>query len=84
MCSSSFFPNLFFCLGEHVGHSKCKKFQHFLLEEFNRLFRMFSDLEKKETATSEKLLCALEKCDELDSELQKLREELSEYLLLDL
>jgi hypothetical protein len=65
-----------FCLGEHEN---CKKFQFFLLKEFSRLFKMYVEMSKKETATSEKLLRALERCDELDYEVQKLRNELSEY-----
>lgn len=40
---------------------------------------MYVEMSKKETATSEKLLRALERCDELDYEVQKLRNELSEY-----
>jgi len=40
---------------------------------------MNSELVKKETATSEKLLQALEKCDALDFEVQKLNDELNEY-----
>ena len=55
-----------------MSHEKCKKFQHFLLLEFGRLFRMFSDLGKKETSLSEKLV-------ELEFEVQRLRHELSEY-----
>ena len=43
------------------------------------MFRMYNELDKKETATSEKLVSAMEKCDELDSEVQRLRHELSEY-----
>jgi len=43
------------------------------------MFSMFSNMEKKETATSEKLLCALEKCDDLDYEVQRLRNLLSEF-----
>ena len=62
-----------------MSHEKCKKFQHFLLEEFGRLFKMFSDLGKKETSTSENLVRSLEKCDELENEVQRLRHELSEY-----
>ncbi len=44
---------------------------------------MNTELVKKETATSEKLLQALEKCDELEYELEKLRNELNEYHLND-
>jgi hypothetical protein len=60
-------------------HHKCKKFQHFLLEEFGRLFRMYTDLGKKELEANEKLVRALEKCDSLVWENEKLREELAEY-----
>ena len=69
---------LLLCLGE-TSHRKCEKFQLFLLKEFGRLFRLYNDLGKKETATSERLLRALEKCDDLEVEVQKLRDELSEY-----
>ena len=62
-----------------MSHEKCKKFQHFLLLEFGHLFRMFSDLGKKETSMSEKLVRSMEKCDELEFEVQRLRHELSEY-----
>jgi hypothetical protein len=54
-------------------------FQLFLLEEFNRAFNMFCELERKESATNDRLICALEKCDELESEVEKLRNQLSEY-----
>ena len=43
------------------------------------MFRLYNELGKKETTTSEKLVRALEKCDELDLEVQRLRHELSEY-----
>ena len=43
------------------------------------MFRMYDQMSKKETVTSEKLLRALERCDELDHEVQNLRRELSEY-----
>jgi hypothetical protein len=59
-------------------HHYCEKFQKFLLEEFGRLFRLYSELEKKESDTNDKLVCALEKCDSLDYEVQKLRQELAE------
>ena len=62
-----------------MSHQSCKKFELFLLEEFGRMFRMFSDLGKKETATSERLLRALERCVELAIEVQRLRAELSDY-----
>ena len=55
------------------------KFQQFLLDEFARLFRLYADLEKKELETSEKLVRALEKCDSLEYDIQKLHNELSEY-----
>ena len=60
-------------------HQKCIKFQRFLLEEFARLFKMFTNLGKKEIDGNEKLVRALEKCDCLEFELQKVREELAEY-----
>ena len=68
-----------FCLGEDVSHQKCLKFQKFLLEDFARLFKMYSDLVKKETSTSEKLIRALERSVELECEVEKLRDELAEY-----
>jgi hypothetical protein len=40
---------------------------------------MYFDLEKKESESNDKLVCALEKCDFLESEIEKLRQELSEY-----
>ena len=40
---------------------------------------MYNELGKKETDTSERLLRALERCDELDIEVQRLRNELSDY-----
>ena len=49
------------------------------MKEFARLFKMFSQLGEKEIATSERLLRSLERCDELEYEIQKLRDELSEY-----
>ena len=49
-----------------MNHQNCKKFQLFLLEEFARLFKMFTELGKKESDTNEKLLRALERCDRLD------------------
>jgi hypothetical protein len=73
------FIYLFIYLGKEVSHQKCVKFQRFLLEEFGRLFRMFTDMGKKETEANEKLLRALEKCDALEYELEKAREELAEY-----
>ena len=60
-------------------HQKCKKFQSFLLEEFGRLFRMYSELGKKEIEANEKLVRALEKCDSLEYDVFKLRQDLSEY-----
>ncbi len=56
----------------------------FLLEEFGRLFRLFADLEKKESDTNDKLVIALERCDELVIEVEKLRHELSEYQQFDM
>ena len=70
-------PNSFFCLGH--DHAKCMKYQKFLLEEFGRMFRLFNDLGKKETATSERLVRALERCNQLEYDVEKLRNELSEY-----
>ena len=69
---------LILCLGE-TSHRNCQKFQLFLLKEFGRLFKLFVELGKKETATSERLLRALERCDELEYDLQDLRHQLSEY-----
>jgi len=40
---------------------------------------MYSNMCDKESATSEKLLRALERSDELEMELEKLRNELAEY-----
>ena len=77
-----FFFAYFFCLGQDVHHN-CKKFHKFLLEEFGRLFRMYTDLGKKESSTNDKLVCALERSDELETEVQRLRDELSEYHLLE-
>ena len=31
-----------------MSHEKCKKFQSFLLDEFGRLFKMYTELGKKE------------------------------------
>jgi len=53
------------------------------LEEFGRMFRLYTDLVEKETATSEKLLRALERCDELDIAIENLRKELAEYHSID-
>jgi hypothetical protein len=62
-----------------LGHQKCLKFQKFLLEEFARLFKLYSDLGKKETDTSEQLVRALENYDALECEVEMLQNELSEY-----
>ena len=62
-----------------MSHEKCKKFQLFLLDEFGRLFKMYTELGKKESEGNEKLVQALEKCDSLAFEVSKLREELSKY-----
>ncbi len=43
------------------------------------MFRMYSEACKKELDTNDKLIRALEKCDELNIEIERLREELSEY-----
>jgi hypothetical protein len=40
---------------------------------------MFTNLGKKELETNEKLVRALERCDSLESDNDKLREELAEY-----
>jgi hypothetical protein len=84
-CSSLFISCFsFLCLGKDTGHAKCKKYQLFLYEEFSRMFKMYLEMREKETATSEKLLRALEKCDELEIEVENLKDELSEYQLYDL
>jgi hypothetical protein len=84
LCSSFLVFNLFFlCLGKHSGHECCKKFQLFLYEEFSRMFKMYTTMVEKETATNEKLLQALEKCDELEIEVESLRDQLAEVELLD-
>jgi hypothetical protein len=62
-----------------LGHEKCIKFQKFLLEEFGRCFKLYSNLGKKETETNEKLVIALERIDELEYEVASLNDELSEY-----
>ena len=66
-------------LGKDSLHQNCKKFHQFLWQEFCQLFKMYNELGKKETDTSERLLRALERCDELDIEVQRLRNELSDY-----
>lgn len=43
------------------------------------MFKLYSEMGKKETATSEKLVRALERSDELECENEKLRQELSDY-----
>ena len=40
---------------------------------------MYTSIGKKESETNGKLVRALEKCDRLEFEVQKLRQELSEY-----
>ena len=40
---------------------------------------MYTAMGKKESETNDKLVCAMEKCDRLEYEVQKLRQELSEY-----
>jgi hypothetical protein len=47
------------------------------------MFRLYTDLGKKESVTNDKLVCALERCDELEFEIDKLRSELAEYHSLD-
>jgi hypothetical protein len=66
-----------FCLGFH--HEMCEKFQKFLLEEFGRLFKMYILLEQKEIHTSEKLIQAVERSDELEVEIQRLQRQLDEF-----
>jgi len=44
---------------------------------------MYTTMVEKETATNEKLLQALEKCDELEIEVESLRDQLAEVELLD-
>ena len=76
----TFFFLYFVCyLGGQVSHQKCTKFQLFLLEEFARMFKMYTEMGKKESETNDKLVRALEKCDNLQYEVERLREELSEY-----
>ena len=65
-------------LGVDVHHN-CKKFQLFLVEEFGRLFKMYTELGKKESETNDKLVRALEKCDSLQFDVDNLRAELAEY-----
>jgi hypothetical protein len=43
------------------------------------MFRMYVNTCKKESDTNEKLVRALERCDELDFEIERLRGELAEY-----
>ena len=40
---------------------------------------MYTEIGKKETETNEKLVRALEKCDSLQYDVEKLREELAHY-----
>ena len=60
-------------------HQNCKKFQLFLVEEFARLFKMYTEVGKKEIEANDKLVRAMEKCESLSNDLDKLREELAEY-----
>ncbi len=62
-----------------MSHRNCKKYQLFLFEEFSRMFSMYSELGKKESETNDKLVRALEKCDNLEHELSRLQNELAEY-----
>jgi hypothetical protein len=62
-----------------LGHQNCIKFQKFMLEEFGRLFKLYSDLQKKETETNEKLIRSMERIDELEYEVATLNDELSEF-----
>ena len=43
------------------------------------MFTMFTELGKKESEANDKLIRAMEKCESLQSDVDKLREELSEY-----
>ncbi len=45
------------------------------------MFRMYTEMCKKENDTNDKLVRALEKCDSLEYELQNVRDQLSEYEL---
>jgi hypothetical protein len=62
-----------------LDHGKCKKFHSFLVKEFARLFSMYLDLGKKEQDTNEKLILALEKCDELTVEKEELERVIDDY-----
>ncbi len=53
------------------------------MEEFSRLFKMFVEVGKKESATNAKLVHALEKCDKLEFEIEKLRNEIAEIAFYD-
>jgi hypothetical protein len=53
------------------------------MEEFSRLFKMFVEIGKKESATNAKLVRALEKCDKLEFEIEKLRNDIAEMCFLD-
>ncbi len=67
---------MFYCLG---CHPNCKKFQKFLLEEFARMFSMYTQMGKKENEENQKLVCALERIDELQYEVDQLQDQLNEY-----
>ena len=66
-------------LGSKICHQKCRKFQEFLLDDFGRLFKMYSEMCKKESETNNRLVIALERNDEMEVEVKKLHEQLSEY-----
>ena len=71
-----------FFFAQLLDHRNCKKFQNFLLDEFGRLFKMFIELGKKESDSNDKLICALEKCDKLQSENEQLEKELDDFKCL--
>lgn len=54
------------------------------MEDFGRMFKMYNELCKKESSTNDKLIRALERCDELVSENEKLKAELAEAFYNDL
>jgi hypothetical protein len=53
------------------------------LEEFGRVFKLYTETCNKETETNEKLLRAMERSDQLEFEVEKLRNELAEIHFLD-
>ena len=64
-------------LGVKICHQKCKQFQELLVDDFARLFKMYTDVCKKENETNNRLVIALEKCDQLDYEVVILKQQLS-------